>query len=101
MVSMPIEALWSAVRFATFYVPASLGTLEGATAAAFTAFGFRPGAGLAFTLIRRASQAVWIGLGIVALMALRPDRRSGDLTTSGVEEAPRAHEPASESLGGL
>src|SRR5207244_189039 len=67
-----IEALWSAVRFATFFVPASLGTLEGAVAAAFGAFGFSAGAGLAFTLVRRASQAVWIGVGMVVLMAMRP-----------------------------
>src|SRR5438034_5572604 len=67
-----IEALWSAVRFATFFVPASLGTLEGAVAAAFGAFGFSAGAGLAFTLVRRASQAVWIGVGMIVLMAMRP-----------------------------
>jgi uncharacterized membrane protein YbhN (UPF0104 family) len=96
-----IEALWSAVRFTTFYIPASLGTLEGATAAAFTAFGFRPGAGLAFTLVRRASQAVWIGLGAVALMALHPDRRSGDLAPAGVREAAGAREAVSETLGGV
>jgi uncharacterized protein (TIRG00374 family) len=67
-----MEALWSAVRFATFYVPASLGTLEGATAAAFAAFGFTAGAGLAFTLVRRASQAVWIAIGVLVLVAMRP-----------------------------
>jgi hypothetical protein len=96
-----IEALWSAVRFATFYVPASLGTLEGAIAAAFTAFGLRPGAGLAFSLVRRASQAVWIGLGVVALTALRPGARSGDLATTGLGEAADARKAASESLGGV
>ena len=67
-----IEALWSAVRFATFFIPASLGTLEGALAAAFGAFGFAAGTGLAFTLVRRASQAVWIGVGVVVLAAMRP-----------------------------
>src|SRR5205814_3079630 len=69
-----IEALWSAVRFATFFVPASLGTLEGASAAAFRSFGFSAGAGLAFTLVRRACQAVWIGVGVIVLLALRPRR---------------------------
>src|SRR5437763_2044125 len=44
-----IEALWSAVRFATFVIPASLGTLEAALAAAFGAFGSAAGTGLAFT----------------------------------------------------
>ena len=69
-----LEALWSAVRFATFFVPASLGTLEGANAAAFRAFGFSAGTGLAFTLVRRACQAVWIGVGVCVLLALRPTR---------------------------
>jgi uncharacterized membrane protein YbhN (UPF0104 family) len=69
-----IEALWSAVRFATFFVPASLGTLEGATAAAFGAFGFGASAGIAFTLVRRAAQAVWVAVGAVVLLAMRPAR---------------------------
>ena len=56
-------------------VPASLGTLEGALAAAFGAFGFSAGTGLAFTLIRRASQVVWIGAGVIVLMAMRPATR--------------------------
>ena len=56
-----IEALGTGVRFATFFVPASLGTLEGAYAAAFTAFGWAASDGLAFSLVRRGRQAVWIG----------------------------------------
>jgi len=74
VVATIIEALWSAVRFATFFVPASLGTLEGATAMAFGAFGFGAGAGIAFTLVRRAAQAVWVAIGAVVLVAMRPAR---------------------------
>jgi uncharacterized protein (TIRG00374 family) len=66
-----IEALGSGVRFATFLVPASLGPLEAANAAAFASLGFGAGAGLAFSLIRRARQAVWIAVGIVVLLAMR------------------------------
>ncbi len=77
-----LEALWSAVRFATFLVPASLGTLEGATAAAFGAFGFGAGAGLAFALVRRASQAVWVGVGAGILVAMRPPRPVAPLASS-------------------
>jgi uncharacterized membrane protein YbhN (UPF0104 family) len=65
-----IEAVGSAVRFATFLVPASLGTLEGANAAAFTALGWSAAAGLAFTLVRRARQAVWIVLGVVIVVSM-------------------------------
>lgn len=66
-----IEALGSGVRFATFLVPASLGPFEAANAALFGALGFGVGAGLAFSLVRRARQAVWIALGIVVLVVMR------------------------------
>jgi glycosyltransferase 2 family protein len=69
-----IDALGSGVRFTTFFVPASLGTLEGANAAAFTVFGWAASGGLAFTLVRRGRQAVWIGLGVIILMAMGTSR---------------------------
>jgi uncharacterized protein (TIRG00374 family) len=66
-----IEALGSAVRFATFLVPGSVGTLEGANAAAFSALGLGAGAGLTFSLVRRGRQMVWIGVGLLVLVAAR------------------------------
>lgn len=69
--ALVIEAFGSAVRFATFLVPASIGALEGANAAAFAALGFTSAAGLAFTLVRRGRQAVWIVIGLFTLVAMR------------------------------
>jgi uncharacterized protein (TIRG00374 family) len=69
-----VEAVGSGVRFVTFFVPASLGALEGGNAAAFAAFGWAGSAGLAFTLVRRARQAVWIGLGLAILLAMSTGR---------------------------
>jgi hypothetical protein len=66
-----IEALGSAVRFATFLVPGSVGTLEGANAAAFSALGLGAGAGLTFSLVRRGRQMMWIGVGLLVLVAAR------------------------------
>jgi uncharacterized membrane protein YbhN (UPF0104 family) len=66
-----LEAFGSAVRFATFLVPASVGALEGANAAAFAALGYTAGAGVAFTLVRRGRQAVWIVVGLLTLVAMR------------------------------
>lgn len=82
LIATVIEALGSGVRFATFLVPASLGAFEGANAAAFGALGFGAGAGLAFSFVRRARQAVWIVVGIIVLVAMRwraarPLARSG------------------------
>jgi uncharacterized protein (TIRG00374 family) len=72
-----IEALGSGVRFATFLVPASLGAFEGANAAAFGALGFGASAGLAFSFVRRARQAVWVVIGILLLLpAVRRRRRA-------------------------
>ena len=73
-----IEALGTGVRFATFFVPASLGTLEGAYAAAFTAFGWAASDGLAFSLVRRGRQAVWIGIGLAVLGAMGASRASAE-----------------------
>lgn len=81
-----IEALGSAVRFATFLVPASVGALEGANAAGFAALGLGATAGLVFSLVRRGRQAVWIGVGILALVAMRA---SAGAPTEAVEAAPR------------
>jgi glycosyltransferase 2 family protein len=68
-VATVIEALGSGVRFVTFFVPASLGALDGANAGAFAALGWTASAGLAFSLVRRARQAVWIGVGLGILLA--------------------------------
>jgi len=66
-----IEAIGSGVRFASFMVPASLGAFEGANAAAFGALGFGAAAGLAFSFVRRARQAVWIVVGLIVLLVMR------------------------------
>jgi glycosyltransferase 2 family protein len=66
-----IEAFGSGVRFATFLVPASIGALEGANAGAFVSLGLGASAGLAFSLLRRARQVVWIAAGLVILVVMR------------------------------
>ena len=70
-----IEALGSGVRFASFMVPAQLGAVEGANAAAFQALGFGAASGLAFSLVRRARQAVWIVVGLLVLLGMRLTQR--------------------------
>ncbi|HWM80270.1 MAG TPA: lysylphosphatidylglycerol synthase domain-containing protein, partial [Methylomirabilota bacterium] len=66
-----IETLGSGVRFATFLVPGGLGVLEGAYTGIFAALGLGASAGLAFSLVRRARQVVWIGVGLLVLVAAR------------------------------
>jgi glycosyltransferase 2 family protein len=73
--ALVIETLGSAVRFATFFVPGSLGALEGANAAAFAALGLGSPSGLAFSLLRRLRQVVWIGLGVLVFLLARARMR--------------------------
>jgi len=81
-----IEAVGSGVRFATFLVPGSLGVLEGANTGLFVALGLGASAGLAFSLVRRARQAVWIGLGLLVLAG-------ASLQAKTVDAAPRRAVP--------
>jgi uncharacterized protein (TIRG00374 family) len=64
-----IEAFSTAIRFATFMIPASLGALEGGHLAIFAALGLGATAGLSFSLVRRLREATWIGVGFVVLAA--------------------------------
>jgi hypothetical protein len=81
-----IEALGTGVRFATFFVPASLGTLEGANAAAFAALGWAASDGIAFSLVRRGRQAAWIGIGL-AVLGVMGATRAADKDSIGTEPA--------------
>jgi glycosyltransferase 2 family protein len=67
-----IEAFGTAIRLATFVVPASLGVLEGGFVAIFAALGLAPSAGISFSLIRRVREMTWVGAGLVAFAAMRP-----------------------------
>jgi putative membrane protein len=66
-----VEAFSTAVRFATFMVPASIGALEGGHVAMFAALGLGATTGLSFSIVRRIREAAWIGVGFLALAAWR------------------------------
>ena len=66
-----IEAFSTAVRFATFMVPASIGALEGGHVAIFTALGLGGTTGMSFSIVRRIREAAWVGVGFLALAAYR------------------------------
>ena len=72
--SFVLEALSTAVRFATFMIPGSLGALEGGNVAAFALLGLPGAAGLSFSLARRLREATWavIGLGSLAVFKAHP-----------------------------
>jgi len=66
-----IEAFGTGVRFATFLVPASLGVQEGGFAVTFVALGLSAADGVAFGLVRRMRELVWIAVGLAIFAASR------------------------------
>jgi uncharacterized protein (TIRG00374 family) len=71
-----IEAFGTAIRFATFVIPASLGVLEGGFVATFAALGLGATPAISFSLVRRIREAVWVGLGLVAFALARSRAQS-------------------------
>jgi uncharacterized protein (TIRG00374 family) len=67
-----IEAFGTGIRFATFLVPGSVGVLEGGYAATFAALGLGSTAGVSFSLVRRIREAVWVAIGLLAFVLMRP-----------------------------
>jgi hypothetical protein len=107
VVATVIEAHGSGVRFATFFVPASLGALEGANAGAFGALGWAASAGW-----RSPSCAAPVrpsGSGSASRSSWRrtpaassPARPSGPCRPAGADEGPsrRLAVPHRRSVGG-
>src|SRR2546429_6789600 len=60
-----IESFGTAIRFATFLIPASLGALEGGYVVTFAALGLGSTTAVSFSLVRRVREAVWVGLGLL------------------------------------
>jgi putative membrane protein len=72
-----IEAFATGVRFATFLIPASLGAQEGGVVVTFLALGLSGAEGVAFGLVRRIRELVWIAIGLATFAALRPSGSAG------------------------
>jgi uncharacterized membrane protein YbhN (UPF0104 family) len=84
-----IEAFGTAVRFATFVVPASVGAQEGGYVATFVALGLSPAAAVAFGLARRVREIVWVLVGFAIFAVMRQDPRRGLSPPATRSRAPR------------
>jgi len=67
-----IEAFGTAIKVATFLIPASLGVLEGGFLATFVALGLSSTTAISFSLVRRIREVVWIAVGLIAFAVMRP-----------------------------
>jgi uncharacterized membrane protein YbhN (UPF0104 family) len=70
-----IEAFGTAVRFATFLVPASVGAQEGGYVMTFVALGLPASTAVACGLTRRVRELLWIVVGFVIFALVRNDPR--------------------------
>lgn len=60
-----LEALIQVLRIVTFFIPSSVGIQEGGIVLIFAEFGFSSGLSLAFAMVRRIREMIWIGLGLL------------------------------------
>jgi len=67
-----IEAFGTAIKVATFLVPASLGVLEGGFLATFATLGLSSTTAISFSLVKRLREAVWVAIGLIAFAVMRP-----------------------------
>lgn len=68
--AVAIAALSVFVKGGTFFIPGSLGAQEGGNLAILLAFGYPDVLGMAFALLRRLRELVWIAIGLVCLGAV-------------------------------
>ena len=76
--AIAIAALSVFIKGGTFFIPGSVGAQEGGNVLLLMTFGFSDVDGMAFALLRRLREVVWIGIGLICFAALRtPSHASG------------------------
>lgn len=78
--AISIGALSVFIKGGTFFIPGSLGAQDGGNLLLLQAFGYSDVTGIAFALLRRFRELVWIGIGLLCLAvvgkaAAPPERR--------------------------
>jgi uncharacterized protein (TIRG00374 family) len=74
--AIAIAALSVFIKGGTFFIPGSLGAQEGGNLAVLLAFGYSDVLGMAFALLRRLRELVWIAIGLGCLGAMGGSRES-------------------------
>ena len=68
--AIAIGALSVLIKGGTFFIPGSLGAQDGGNLLLLTAFGYSEVTGITFALLRRFRELIWIGIGLLCLIAL-------------------------------
>jgi len=67
LTAFALAALAVFVKSSTAFIPASIGGQEAGTLVLFVAFGYTEETGIAFAMVRRLREILWIALGLLAL----------------------------------
>jgi glycosyltransferase 2 family protein len=68
--AISIGALSVFIKGGTFFIPGSLGAQDGGNLLLLKAFGYSDVTGIAFALLRRFRELIWIGIGLLCLAML-------------------------------
>jgi hypothetical protein len=66
--AIAIETLAMLVNSVLFFIPARIGTAEGVRTALWVLVGFTAAQGIAYGLVRRARELLWLAPGMVVLL---------------------------------
>ncbi len=84
-----IAAISVLIKAAGFFIPGSLGAQEGGYLLLLLTFGYDEVTGIAFALIRRLREVLWIMIGLV-LLALMKEKPTVESPISSSEEVPKS-----------
>lgn len=68
--AIAIGALSVFIKGGTFFIPGSLGTQDAGNLLLLQSFGYSDVTGITFALLRRFRELVWIGMGLICLVAM-------------------------------
>lgn len=71
-----IESMVQMLKSASFFIPGSLGVVEGGGLLIFTTLGFDAQTGLSYGIFRRLRELIWAGLGLIILMIYSAQKTS-------------------------
>jgi uncharacterized protein (TIRG00374 family) len=77
LTALSIDALSTLIKGGTFFVPGSVGAQEAGNLMLLMAYGYSDVTGMAFALLRRVRELVWIAIGLGCLAMMMRGRQDG------------------------
>jgi hypothetical protein len=71
MRAVAIGGIAVGIKGGGFVIPGSLGVQDGGNVLLLVMYGYSDASGMAFAILRRMREVLWIGIGMVCLLGLR------------------------------